>query len=349
MLLRRINRCKNIQATFALPRGTKKLKLGSTALPNEGEDSMIADKLDLMNGKVRIFGHGLAIAIFLLTVDLFLSCFVNFFPLDETGVMYFLSTIPQVVAAFAGLTIAGYSVAESALQRQAEEDESLKQIIEDMHGEFRQLLIQIIIVSILDIAISVFGIAAYSCQTGENDFLFRFVLNGSAILMLALLVFIVILVVKMSDSNNIENVSDAAIEMINQKAKAIDRDTAYDSMQHDVQNRFNPVGGKGNEGSSEKKLASFLQTFNQLSDLLTSAARKAGYKSEREYIPTMSAARYLIRAGYIPEGIADQLFEIIRYRNYLVHGASFVVSSEMLEALSDVVQIIDSALQKKTT
>lgn len=102
----------------------------------------------------------LVLAVFL-AIAIACTAFSPLFELNETQAMYFLSSIPQVIAGFVGLTIAGYAIVAEGLRRLAQGDESTKGVIDDIQMRFRMLLLKIIFVGALGSVACFLGIVGF--------------------------------------------------------------------------------------------------------------------------------------------------------------------------------------------
>lgn len=270
---------------------------------------------------------------FILISLVFAAC-LAIFELNETQAMYYLSSVPQVIAGLVGLTIAGYAIAEEMLKRPNEIDESLEQINSNIRLKFRMLLLEIILIAAVGIVFSLLGIADYSARGDADDWFCRVSLDVSGAALLGTLYLIAVLVWNMSNPNLIQDASNQAANVLTRKKM---KSNELSSVSTQRENRT-PLAEDElrHEVYAGDNLARFLSGFNQLDDRIVQCARDLGYEKESGRVGIMGAIRYLKSRGYLTAAEYNDLTELISYRNYLVHGTDLRVSDQWLQTLSDV-------------
>ena len=275
----------------------------------------------------------LVLAVFL-AIAIACTVFSPLFELNEMQAMYFLSSIPQVIAGFVGLTIAGYAIVAEGLRRLAQRDESTKGVIDDIQMRFRMLLLKIIFVGALGSVACFLGIVGFPDRGCSGCWVYDFLLNISGSSLLASLYLIGVLVWNVSNPNLIQKTSNEEAEkMTKQLEKDLEKeppcnqdkkvdDLADDELRHDAY--------------GEDNLARFLNIFNHLDNCLVEFAAEAGYDKAKGRAGIMSAVRYLMGRGYLSESVYQDLLEVIRYRNYLVHGTDLQVGDEWIKRLNGI-------------
>lgn len=293
------------------------------------DGSRIQGVLDFLFGMSHV---SLVLAVFL-AIAIACTVFSPLFELNETQAMYFLSSIPQVIAGFVGLTIAGYAIVAEGLRRLAQGDESTKGVIDDIQMRFRILLLKIIFVGALGSVACFLGIVGFPDRGCSGCWVYDFLLNISGSSLLASLYLIGVLVWNVSNPNLIQKTS-------NEEAEKMTRQLEKDLGKEPPCSQEKEVDGLADDelrhdAYGEDNLARFLSIFNHLDGCLVKFAAEMGYEKTKGRVGIMSAVRYLMSKGFLPKSVYRDLLEVIKYRNYLVHGTDLQVSNEWLKRLDE--------------
>ncbi len=270
-----------------------------------------------------------------------------FFPivnLSENQTLYIFSSIAQVVAGIYGLTLAGYVFLSNQQDRLVDKDDSLVEIVGRIQANQHRLVMFITILSVFSIFASLLTIGMREL---ENYFVRAVVSNGAISLFISAILWTAYFV---ADVTRPEKISEESQEMKDEISG---------------QNRHEPpvaVAGdldiSGVQVSTESEsfvsdsnnLAEFIRTFNRIDELLETYAdiNLSNFAQSITTNPTAFStnttilrknnARWtiprIVKAlaveGRIDKGFADELAEIIRYRNALVHGQDLSVDKNML-------------------
>lgn len=275
----------------------------------------------------------------LAVVDVFATFIMPVFDLDETQIMYFLSTIPQVVAAFAGLTVAGYAIVESVFKQREIDEEGTTSAHYEVRMYLRKSLIAIMIFAAFDIIICFLGLCAYSHLLGHSDWWYRLILNSGGLFLLFVLFLIICFVWNISDPNLIQRVSNSTVRKMNKKFEArYEHNESGSNYLHD-----NNIDELRHDVSGGDKLAAFLTSFNCLEKSITTIAHDAGFKKRG----LMAAINYLRDKGWFTIEQYKDLTELVKYRNNLVHGTDFEVNDKAIKLVNDVALNTIGALRIK--
>jgi uncharacterized protein YutE (UPF0331/DUF86 family) len=240
--------------------------------------------------------------------------------LNENQVLYLFSTSAQVIAAIYGLTLTGFLFFRNELTREANEDATLAEPIDELKDRYFNLLIFITGLVAVTLLLANLAISHEASQrtelttilinTGQSAFALSFIA-------IALFVFDVI--------------TPQRIERASQN----------------LQNKLDPSRDREARGSLEE----FVRNYNQIEALLSEAgqpynslvALSAEVRQPRR-VSNTRLAEILFRSERISLSLYQRLRELITLRNAIIHGAEPIVSREIVEMSAGVLRELRESL-----
>lgn len=244
--------------------------------------------------------------------------------LSENQALYTFSSEAQVIAAIYGLTITGYIFLRNQQDRLADRDETLTEILDTIQGEQYRFIAFITVVSLASILVALLAII---CRESPIASLKLLTQNSAASLFSASLAWTGFFVLDVMRPDKIARASKAIKVQV-----------------EEFEQRHTEERGK---------LEEFLLNFNALEQLLDDFARihldrqnlVAAFSIDIESSRRRAArstwtkpriVRALLSQEIIPATLANELIELIRYRNALVHGQDMTVSAEVVNRVKSV-------------
>lgn len=241
------------------------------------------------------------------------------FRLNENQILYLFSSASQVIAAIYGLIITGYIFLRNELDRKADKDESLEEIILLLKTEYFGSIIGISLTTLLSIALCFLVIAD---ETHSNQNLLGYLINISVATILTELIIVVKFVITILNPNSLELASNKLRDLTAQ-----DKNNESGSLE-DFLKHYNQI-----EYFLDKYGSSFLHS--DLNDY-ESAKRKRIAKSKLVYI--------LFKEEKIDIDLKNKLIELISFRNSLIHGTNLYVSTRDVEMSEAVLKSLKDSL-----
>ncbi|WP_025765396.1 hypothetical protein [Dyadobacter tibetensis] len=225
------------------------------------------------------------------------------FHLNENQILYLFSSASQVIAAIFGLIITGYIFLRNELDRKADKDETLEEIILLLKTEYFGSIIGISITTLASISLCFLVIVSEKHHyTTHVDYL----INVSVATILTELIIIKSFVIRILNPNSIDIASNKLRDITTQD-KANESGSLEEFLQH-----YNQI-----EYILEKYGTSLM--FSDLTDY-ESAKRKRIAKSKLVHI--------LFKEGKIDLQLKNNLIELISFRNSIIHGTDLYVSNK---------------------
>lgn len=244
------------------------------------------------------------------------------FTLNENQVLYLFSTSAQVIAAIYGLTLTGFLFFRSELSREAAEDETLAEAIDQIKARYFVLLVFITSKVGLTLLLANLVIAYETDpRTDITTVLLNVGQSAFAVSLLAITLFVFDVI---------------APQRIEKASK-------------NLQDEVDPSRGGALKGSLED----FVRNYNEIESLLL----EAGQPFQSFTTATLDArplrrisnsrlADFLLRSELIDKSLFDRLRELITLRNAIIHGAEPVVSGELVAVSADVLRELRAALSR---
>jgi len=241
--------------------------------------------------------------------------------LNESQILYLFSTSAQVIASIYGLTLAGFIFFRNELSREEFEDDTLSDAVEGLKRRYFLLLLFITALVILTLLLANLAISYEGTGHSEKNIL---IINAAQSAFVASLFAVAYFVFDVASPKRIEAISKK------------------------LQNKLDP----SREGEEKGSLEVFLRNYNEIESLLlTNGLRydKVIAVSFQSKVPrrisNAKLAEILFREGHISELLFGKLRELITLRNSIIHGADPVVSREIVQASSDVLQELKLILE----
>lgn len=245
--------------------------------------------------------------------------------LNENQVLYLFSTSAQVIASVYGLTLTGFLFFRNELTREATEDETLVEAIEQLKSRYFVLLVFITILVALTLILSNLAISnEASTHIGFTSVLINVGQSAFAVSFLAITLFVFDVIAP----QRIENASQ------------------------NLQNELDPTRGRAAQGD----IGDFLRNYNQIESLLNDAGQSyqsfttTSFESRQpRRISNTRLAEILLRSERISASLYQRLRELITLRNAIIHGAEPIVSQELVEVSAQVLRELRGVLNEGTT
>lgn len=241
------------------------------------------------------------------------------FQLNENQILYLFSSASQVIAAIYGLIITGYIFLRNELDRKADKDESLEEIILLLKAEYFGSIIGISLTTLLSIALCFLVIVD---ETHSNENLLGYLINISVATILTELIIVVKFVITILNPNSLELASNKLRDLMAQD-KSNESGSLEDFLKH-----YNQI-----EYILDKYGSSFL--YSDLNDY-ESVKRKRIAKSKLVYI--------LFKEEKIDNDLKNNLIELISFRNSLIHGTNLYVSTRDVEMSGAILNKLKDSL-----
>jgi len=240
--------------------------------------------------------------------------------LNENQVLYLFSTSAQVIAAIYGLTLTGFLFFRNELNREATEDETLTEAIDQLKKRYFSLLVFITVLVGLTLLLSNAAIA-YEADA-RRDITTVLVNAGQsslAVSFVAITIFV------------FDVIAPQRIERASQKLK----------------DELDPATSRELRGSLE----TFLTNYNRIEALLIKAGgiyesgTTVSYTSRSpRRMSNVRLAELLFRSERIDKLLFHHLRELITLRNAIIHGAEPVVSQEVVNMSAKVLNELQATL-----
>ena len=255
----------------------------------------------------------------LTAISVIVYLFKPFFILNENQILYLFSSASQVIAAIFGLIITGYIFLRNELDRKADKDETLEEVILLLKSEYFGSIIGISITTIFSITLCFLVIVA---ETSQFTNLLYFLINISVSTILTTLIIIISFVIRILNPNSIEIASNKL--------------------------RESSTTDKANESGS---LEEFLKNFNQIDYILEKYGTTILYTDVKDYesarrkrVPKTKLVYILYNEGKIDNDLKNNLIELISLRNSLVHGTDLFVSISDVQLSDELLSRLKSTL-----
>jgi len=264
-------------------------------------------------------GQNLMVWLILSFISIIIYWIKPLFTLNENQILYLFSSASQVIAAIFGLIITGYIFLRNELDRKADKDETLEEVILLLKSEYFGSIIGISITTIVSIALCFLTIAA---ETHDFRTLLSYLINISVATILTTLFIIVSFVIRILNPKSIEIASNKL--------------------------RENTTQDKANESGS---LEEFLKNFNQIDYILEKYGTTLLYSditdyesAKRKRVAKTKLVYILFNEQKIDNDLKNNLIELISLRNSLVHGTDLYVSVRDVQLSEELLTRLKNSL-----
>lgn len=264
-------------------------------------------------------GQNLMVWLILTFISIIIYWIKPLFTLNENQILYLFSSASQVIAAIFGLIITGYIFLRNELDRKADKDETLEEVILLLKSEYFGSIIGISITTIVSIALCFLTIVA---ETHDFRTLLSYLINISVATILTTLFIIVSFVIRILNPKSIEIASNKLREKTTQD--------------------------KANESGS---LEEFLKNFNQIDYILEKYGTTLLYSDVTDYesakrkrVAKTKLVYILFNEQKIDNDLKNNLIELISLRNSLVHGTDLYVSVRDVQLSEELLTRLKNSL-----
>lgn len=298
----------------------------------------------------------------------FLGWKIPIIDLSENQALYTFSSQAQVVAAIYGLTITGYIFLHNQQDRLADKDETIADVLDDIKIHQHYFITFLTVVSLASIFSAILAIVFRESPISALKVITQ---NSAAALFFVALLCTGYFVRDAMKPNKIEEASDRikkemesystsdgeiATNTDDLKVDPPEGDplqmelspTALDTLEetaHNINPNVLPSGSSraggfeqflSNYNNIEKSLEIFSNLYLELSrpvpdDFPSYEKHHENKKLRHSNWTKPRIVHAMLAQGVVSQRLAENLLELIRYRNALVHGRDFFVPQEMLE------------------
>ncbi|PPC83165.1 MAG: hypothetical protein CTY38_04850 [Methylotenera sp.] len=244
---------------------------------------------------------------------------VPFFSLNDSQILYLSSTSAQVTAGIYGLTLTGFLFFRTELSREASEDESLVEVIDELKSRYFYHLIYVSGLMGLTLALSNIVISQLSsANIGLTVVLLNASQSAYAVTLCAIVYFI------------FDVVSPRKVQRASQK----------------MQDTIDP----SREIAKPGNLESFLRNYNRIESLLQDTTmvydiqKPSQFESRANRISNTRLVDFLLKSERISKSLYTKLRELITLRNAIIHGAEPVVSDQLAAESEFIKNELEEAL-----
>lgn len=240
------------------------------------------------------------------------------FVLNENQLLYLFSSMAQIIGGILGLTLTAYVFFVDKFKESTQGDDTYYDASFALLGRFFQTLGTVAECSGLTILICILGIISLNNWT----MIYPFVINQCVCMFVLSLISIIVFGVKLLDPEKV----DKEIEW------QVDSTSANDSV--------DKVGD----------FTEFLKYYNMLQETIIEFASSLVRNKEvnifefKQYKPQIiQSLRILVIVEVISGSLREEIDNLRRYRNGLVHGVSFTISQNVIDRVVQIYNAIGAA------
>ncbi len=280
--------------------------------------------------------------------------------------LYIYSTQAQVIAAIYGLTVTGYIFLRNNQDKQKENDPTKKDAINLTQNNERVLLFALTFFSLSTILLAIFTLVSFD---DKENMVGRVVSKNLCtvffIITICLFCYFILYVLRL---DKIEKASKEIKNSIDEYEKNKTSATQSSSDLNGNESKLNDsdtIEEKNkNHDDNTGSLNVFILKFNQLESLLNVLFNEV-YSKQVQYIdasrtipqycnPSIRDNRYrpistvlkeLVKCERIDSRLNNDLKEIIKYRNALVHGQDLIPSKVMIKKIDTITKEVERLLE----
>lgn len=289
--------------------------------------------------------------------------------LSENQHLYIYSTQAQVIAAIYGLTVTGYIFLRNNQDKQKESDPTKIDAINLTQNNERVLLFALTFFSLSTILLAVFTLVSFDDKANIVRVVSKNLCTAFFIITIFLFCYFILYVLRL---DKIEKASEEIKKSIDEYEKNKTPATQSSSDRNENESKLNnsdTIEGKNENQSYDDttdSLTLFLYKFNNLESFINRLLKEA-YSHQApsigiDLIPTQYyssnrkgkkhrsisiALNELANLGRINNRLNNDLREIIKYRNALVHGQDLTPSKIMLQKIDRIAKEVESLLRSE--
>ncbi|HCM5084775.1 TPA: hypothetical protein N3K56_003979 [Klebsiella aerogenes] len=289
--------------------------------------------------------------------------------LSEEQHLYIYSTQAQVIAAIYGLTVTGYIFLRNNQDKQKENDSTKIDAINLTQSNERVLLFTLTFFSLSTILLAVFTLVSFDDKVNIIRVVSKNLCTVFFIITIFLFCYFILYVLRL---DKIEKASEEIKKTIDKYEKNKTFATQISSDMNGNENELNDSDMIEERNENQKydditdSLALFLYKFNQLESFINILLNELNsnkiqpidvylvpdkyYRSSRKgwrHRSISIALNELVKFGRIDGRLNNDLREIIKYRNALVHGQDLIPSKIMLQKIDRISKEVESLLENK--
>ncbi|WP_374447167.1 hypothetical protein AAHW31_14760 [Klebsiella variicola subsp. variicola] len=289
--------------------------------------------------------------------------------LSEEQHLYIYSTQAQVIAAIYGLTVTGYIFLRNNQDKQKENDSTKIDAINLTQSNERVLLFALTFFSLSTILLAVFTLVSFDDKVNIVRVVSKNLCTAFFIITISLFCYFILYVLRL---DKIEKASEEIKKTIDEYEKNKNPATQSSLDMNGDENKLNDSdmieerNGNQRYDDTTDSLALFLYKFNQLESFVNILLNKLysnkiqpvdaylapahNYTTSRKgwrHRSISIALNELVKFGRIDSRLNNDLREIIKYRNALVHGQDLIPSKIMLQKIDMISKEVESLLENK--
>lgn len=289
--------------------------------------------------------------------------------LSEEQHLYIYSTQAQVIAAIYGLTVTGYIFLRNNQDKQKENDSTKIDAINLTQNNERVLLFALTFFSLSTILLAVFTLVSFDDKVNIVRVVSKNLCTAFFIITISLFCYFILYVLRL---DKIEKASEEIKKTIDEYEKNKNPATQSSLDMNGDENKLNDSdmieerNGNQRYDDTTDSLALFLYKFNQLESFVNILLNKLysnkiqpvdaylapahNYTTSRKgwrHRSISIALNELVKFGRIDSRLNNDLREIIKYRNALVHGQDLIPSKIMLQKIDMISKEVESLLENK--
>lgn len=238
--------------------------------------------------------------------------------LNENQILYLFSTSGQVLSGIYGLTLTGFIFFRNELSREEFDDETLVEVIEGLKKRYYKILVFVTCFTIFTLYLTNFIISYESKNSIFSIFLLNFG-QSSFVINLAIISYFIFDVLE-----------PKRIEKESQKIKE----------------KTDPISDQSEKGSLEE----FLRNYNQIETLIQKYGQAYQSKdnifsiSNQRRISNLRLAEFIFKAERIDLNFLNEIKNLIKLRNSIIHGADPIVSLSMVKKSEEILKKLSPIL-----
>jgi uncharacterized protein YutE (UPF0331/DUF86 family) len=250
------------------------------------------------------------------------------FLLNENQTLYFLSTIPQVIAGIFGLTLAAYIFFLDKFKESAKSDDTYFEAMNSLISQHYTTLKLIAINCGFALILSTFGIILLPPL--QNQILYSFLINQISIFFIIAIISILIFGITLLDPEKLNKETS----ILKRKAEEFYQDKM--KIKRDAEGNFNE----------------FLISYNLLENLIISFAERLNkeranvypYSNYRFKPKIIDSLKILCKNEVVSVGVIEEINELRKYRNGLVHGidSSISISQSINNRINEIFEKLNN-------
>lgn len=230
------------------------------------------------------------------------------FQLDEDQILYLEATIVQSVSALYAMSLAGYSVFKSSLEKTEEfsqDPEGMSQNIKDLAREYTRHIRNIGFVTLVTVVLGVTQMILGDKRDGICNLLDKTLMNLSVLMFIFVVVEIILFVTETVNPKIIEKFGDRGQEKMQKEMNFLNAERNAE----DVNNKYNTFEEFFKNYITIEEI--IIKTTNEI---LKNHPERGGIKSMKQRIDYLKKYRENLY------GLLEEINKYREYRNYLAHG-----------------------------